>query len=410
MSDGKNYVDINKLLNGAFEEPNKDTKDSLRKRFEQKLIELKMLPTHALEILNIEYRALNGILDGTQKRVDFVTLSKLGTLLEISHTELFQLYVKALEENFKDDLSLSEARKFISENFDLITLRKVGFINSITDFNHIEERINSFFGFNSIFEYKKYNIDVAFSSGAIKPKNELTRDFWITTAIASLYKDNNPYPYNKEALIAYFPKIRWHSTDRENGLLNVTKALYKLGVTVIFQPSMPTLHLRGATFAINEKPCIVLTDYRGFYPTLWFALLHELFHVIFDWEEILANQYHLSDEENDIHNLKLKEERANKFARDYLFSKEKMNKISNFINDKEYVKEFAAQNHVDESFIYLFNAFDSGSENKRAWAMAHKNMPDIKKSIEKIGDKEWNDGVPISDIVNIRKKKIFKTI
>ncbi|MEO6670533.1 MAG: hypothetical protein ABIN36_13705 [Ferruginibacter sp.] len=404
------HNDIDSLLSRVLKDEGNPQKNSLRLKFEQKLVELKMLPTHVLEILNIEYRALNGILDGTQKRIDFITLTKLATLLEIPNTELFQLYVEALEENFKGEVTLSETRKFISENFDLITLRKVGFIDSITDFDHIENRIVSFFGFNSIFEYKKYNIDVAFSSGVIKPKNELTRDFWVNTAISSLSRDNNPYEYNMEALIEYFPKIRWHSTDIENGLLNVAKSLYKLGITLIFQPSMPSLHLRGATFAINDKPCIVLTDYRGFYPTLWFALLHELHHIIFDWEDILVNEYHLSDEENDIHTVKLKEEKANNFAREYLFSKEKMKTVLPYINDNEYVADFANKNHVDKSFIYLFHAFDTGNTNKRAWAMAHKNMPDIKKTVKPIVHQEWNDKVPIKELVSIRKKRIFQTI
>lgn len=385
---------VNALLNGIdFDEDYSKNSLSLRERFDNRIAELGITPTYVLGILNINYRALEGILDGTQRRIDFVTLTKLARFLGITTNLVVRLYIETLERNNPDDLKVADKRTFITTNFDLATLRAANIISSISDFDHIEERLTRILGLRSIFDYNTDEIEAAFSSGATKPRNASTRKYFIEKSRSIFKTLNNPYDYDKEALIKYFPKIRWHSTDVESGLINVIRSLYKLGVTVIFQPKLPSLQLRGATFAVNEKPCIVLTDYRGFYPTLWFALIHELFHVLFDWQEILDKKYHLSDEESDLFVLKQKEDEANDFAREFLFPAKKMEMISDKIlseriSDKNYIKRFALDNHVHQSIIYANYAFDNKHEN--FWAKTQKYMPEINSLLNVLGNNLGN--------------------
>lgn len=385
---------VNALLNGIdFDEDYSKSSLSLRERFDNRIAELGITPTYVLGILNINYRALEGILDGTQRRIDFVTLTKLARFLGITTNLVVRLYIETLERNNPDDLKVADKRTFITTNFDLATLRAANIISSISDFDHIEERLTRILGLSSIFDYNTDEIEAAFSSGATKPRNASTRKYFIEKSRSIFKTLNNPYNYDKEALIKYFPKIRWHSTDVESGLINVIRSLYKLGVTVIFQPKLPSLQLRGATFAVNEKPCIVLTDYRGFYPTLWFALIHELFHVLFDWQEILDKKYHLSDEESDLFVLKQKEDEANDFAREFLFPAKKMEMISDKIlsekiSDKNYIKRFALDNHVHQSIIYANYAFDNKHAN--FWAKTQKHMPEINSLLNELGNNLGN--------------------
>ena len=268
MEDKQKDKFISGLLNSAFKP------DSLKELFDNKLEQLEISPTVALDVLGISYRTLKGILEGTQKTFDHTSLIKIANLLQEPREKVIKLYLDSLDANYPTNASTTpEKIKFIKENFDLAILKKDRFIENLTDFNSIEKRITSRLGLKSIFEYKKPPMDVAFSSGNYKPKNELTRSFWIAAAKACFEEIDNPYEYDKKALLAYFPMIRWHSTDVEHGLLTVIKHLYKLGVTVIYQPPLHTLQLRGATFAVDNKPCVVLTNYVGFYSTLWFALI-----------------------------------------------------------------------------------------------------------------------------------------
>lgn len=394
-------------MNKLFKPEPAARQESLKELFNRRLQELRIPPTNVLDILQISYRTLNGILNGTQKMVDFTNLLKVADFLQMPKQQIVQMYVDELEKNFPRETAAITPEKvaFIKQNFDLVILKKAGFIKSIRDYEDIEAKIVKFFGLRSLLDYKRPPVDVAFSAGRVKPKNEINRTTWIKIAEDIFKELNNTYPYNREALVDYFPSIRWHSTDVKFGLLNVIKELFKIGVTVMYLPPLPSLHLRGATFSVNNKPCIAITDYRGFYPTLWFALIHELFHVIFDWEEIKNNSYHLSDPESEISSVQEKELEADNFAREYLFSKKKMSIVRPHLYNREYVKEFAHNNHVHPSFIYVFNAYDLGEDT--AWKKAQKQNEDISNLVQPF-EVNWDDPKPIAEHASSIKYRIYK--
>lgn len=394
------FNDINTLLNNIVEKP------TLRGLFDKKVKELGLAPTAVLGIIGISYRTLNGTLDGSQKMVDATNLIKIANFLQLPKEQVVQLFIEAVERNFPTETISADKVKFIKQNFNLAVLKKAGFIDSITDFEHIERRIVSRLGLRSLFEYRKPSVDVAFSSGLFKPENDLTRAFWIKAAMACFEEIDNPHDYDRQALIKIFPQIRWHTLNEERGLVEIIKALYKVGITVIFQPALQTLQVRGATFNVNDKPCIVLTNYMGFYSTLWFALIHELFHVLFDWEEIKANKYHLTDDSNEQLSVQEHEREADNFAREYLFSREKMEQVKPYINDVAYVKDFAMNNHVHHSIIYTFIAFDTGKHDRMAWARARRHSPDVTKTIKAI-DLPWPDPKPFEEHLEARKTVIY---
>ena len=113
-------------------------------------------------------------------------------------------------------------------------------------------------------------------------------------------------------------------------MLTVFRALYNVGVTVIFQPMLSRTQIRGATFLINNKPCIVVTDLHKSYPTIWFSLIHELHHVLFDLEELEKVKYHLTGEPDLF---LMQEDKANEFASEYLISAEKLRYIEPLIHN-----------------------------------------------------------------------------
>jgi len=395
------FSDIDALLNGLM----KPEKQTLQELFDKKLQELGMSPTVACKIIEVQPRSLKGILSGSQKVVDVTNLNKLANFLQVPKELVLKLYSDAVEENFPTATITGDKITFIKENFDLAVLRKAGLIDSISDFAHIEKRLTTRLGLKSIFEYRKPSVDIAFSSGNFKAENNLTRAYWVNAASVVFKEIDNPYPYSREELIKLFPTLRWHTTNVDLGLVDVVKQLYKLGITVIFQDSMQTLQLRGATFSVNGKPCIALTNYVGFYSTVWFALIHELYHVLFDWEEIKANKYHLSDDSNEQLSVREREDEADKFAREYLFSEEKIKQVRRYIQDEEYVAEFAAEHHVHPSFLYVFTAKYS-SDNRSAWARARLHSPDVNRAVRLI-DMTCHGDEPVEQTIQKVKHKIY---
>jgi Zn-dependent peptidase ImmA (M78 family) len=318
------------------------------------------------------------------------------------------MYVDSLQRNFPSlTVSNPDKVKFIKENFDLAALKKAGVFSSITDFGQIEERLLARLGLRSIYEYRRPELSVAFSSGHFQPKNVLIRSFWIKAATTCLEEISNPYEYDRKALIDFFPQIRWYSTNVEQGLTEVVKILFRIGVTVIYQPPLQGLQLRGATLAVNEKPCIVLTNLQGFYPTLWFALIHELYHVLFDWQDILENRYHLTDDDDQELTVREREAMADNFAKEYFVPTEKLKSVKRYLTDEAYIEEFAYRNNVHPSFIYIFSAWDANSNNRGPWARARRHDADYKLAIEQL-DLPWSEARPMYDVMKERKNVTYK--
>lgn len=398
MAKKKRDFNVDDLLGSLF------PADKLIDLFDRRLNELNIKPTTALEILEIEYRALQGILNGTSKRVDMINFLKLASFLKIPREKVISLYFNEIERNFPESMGFSENKiEFINQHFDLATLKKAGFIQSITDYKHIEERIKEHFGFKTVFEYKLPSKEVAFSAGVRQPKNLFTRLFWLNAAVDAFEEFENPYPYSQKALMAYFPEIRWHSTDVERGLTSVIGDLYKLGVTVIYQSTLPSLHLRGATMEVNDKPCIVITDYRGFYTTLWHALCHELSHVLFDFNEIKEHTYHISEDNEEDLSVAHKEKEADEFARGYLFAKEKLAKAKAHITNRRYIINMAAEYQIHPSFIYTYYAYDYGHIDDKAWIRAKQFNPPFEELISKM-ENPWTTPKPIKEHVQKLKE------
>lgn len=390
-----NQEDIDLYLDNIL---NQD-KQSLQELFDQKISELNIAKTSAFKIMDVQPLTMKGILEGSQKQVDVLNLVKLSNFLQIPLEQIIALFVESVEKTFPilKNVTANEVN-FIKENFDLAALKKAGLIDSLSDFDHIKKRIMGRLGLKSIFEYKRPTIDIAFSAGTFKPETNLTRAFWISSALSNLGEINNPNTFDRDALLKLFPSISWYSTKIEDGLLEVSKLLFKIGITVIYQQPLQSLKIRGATFSHSGKPAIILSNYTGFYATLWFALIHELYHVLFDWNEIKANRYHITDDTNEQLSVQEREREADNFAREFLFSKDKMNFIKRYLNDFEYVKNYAITNHIDPSIIYVFNAFDTQSTNRSAWARAKKYSPSIEKCKKPL-NWHWNDSREIDEAI-----------
>lgn len=393
------YREVDALLGGLFHS------DSLRERFDKKIKELGISSTAATNIIGVQLRALNGILDGNQKTIDITIISKLASFLQLPREKIVNLYLDEVEKNFSTATISANKIEFIKANFDLAVLRKSKWIDSITDFAHIEKRLASRLGLKSILEYKKPSIDVAFCVGTRELKNELTRAVWIGAAQACFEEIDNPYRYDRDGLIKLFPRLRWYTMNAERGFAEVIRLLYQLGVTLVLQPSLPTLQLRGATFNHRGKPCIIVTDYVGFYPTLWFALFHELYHVLFDWEEIKENQYHITDDDNKELSAQEHEKEVNDFAGEYLFSREKVNMVKRLLHDEAYVKRFAADNQVHPSVVYSQCAFYL-PKSRSAWALARNHSPIASETVIKFGIALEN-GEPVEELVQPLKKILY---
>lgn len=379
----------------------------LRKLFDARLKAEGLSFSAALASLKVEHRALNGALDATQKRHDLLMLNRLAEFLQVPFDKLVTELVENLEINYAYEVSATKKEEFIRRNFNLPYLKQIGLIDDPKDLQDVEKTLVEHFGYDSIFDYEKEAIGIAYSSGKPKSKTNFEKDFWAARSAKVLSGINNFFPYDRNKLKAYIPHIRWHSMNEKKGLFQVIRDLFKLGVTVIMRPYDSKLYARAATLAIKDKPGIVLTPYSQHYPTIWFALLHELHHVLFDWDEIRDLTYHITGE---LDLFSMKETEADEFATNMLLQSAKFEQVKPHIDNRTFVEEFAKVNQIHPSIIYIRYCREMQDVDEDIWAKYLQFIPKQSEALPALPGNPWQSRVALKEIAKQTQEEYFKGI
>lgn len=373
---------IDDILNKSFQYNG----PSLEDLFKYKLENSGLTKTQFEKLSGMERRSLDAILDKTSKQTDIIKLLKLAEFLEIDFNELLIIHLndRPLEEI--TELQSSMDITFINKFFDLKTLISLRFIDKNDSLEVLKDRICNFFDIDSIYDYDR-ELNEAFYSRTKKLFSDKMKDFWIKSSYKYFELIDNQNDYNRQSLIELIPKIKPYTQNVETGLLTVFQALYNIGVTIVFQPSLPKTQIRGATFLIKNKPCIVITDFNKNYATIWFALIHELHHVLFDLETIEKTNYHLSGEPDLF---LIQEDKANEFASEYLFSSEKMRYIEKMIHNRFMVEKFAKECQIHPCIIYSQYQWRQSQIAKDYWSAFKEYFPNIKGVTKKLNVSNWD--------------------
>jgi len=374
---------ISKILNKSF-----DLQEgfSLEHLLKEKLEISKLSKTQFEKLSGLQRRSLDGILQKTSKQTDINNLLKLGEFLDLDIETLLILHYSNRSSEEIKELQNSMELTYINKFFDLKTLVDLGFINKDDSLEILKKRICVFFGIDTIYDFEK-ELNDALYSRTKKAYSDKMKDFWVKSSYKYFELIDNPNDYLRNDLIDLIPKIKPYTQNVKSGLLTVFQALYDVGVTVVFQPKLPKTQIRGATFLINNKPCIVITDLNKNYATVWFALIHELHHVLFDLEILEKTKYHLSGEPDLF---LLQEDKANEFASEYLLSSEKMKYIEKLIENPLMVDKFAKDCQIHPCIIYAQYQWRESKKGNDYWGAFKKYFPVLKAATKKLNVASWD--------------------
>lgn len=351
-------------------------------------------------------RLLTRIESGETKSIDFIQILKIAQFFGVELGLISKYYVASLKPAQVGEIDKARIAKYIIEQFDIDGLKNIGFIKDKNDIKAIEQRITTFFGLRSIFDYDKINQVSLFSRTKNKSDDKM-REFWLNSAVYQFEKINNPNRFDISTLKVLVTKIRSHTTNEKSGFLRVIKALYNIGITVIIQPYLIKTQVRGATMLVNNKPCIIITDYNKSYPTIWFALMHELYHVIFDLEILQSLKYHMTDKTSSDFTL-ANEELANIFARDLLFPLKNLEFVTPFITSEALVNEYAINNNIHPSIIYSFYCYERNKAGKNVYSKFMKYIPTSEKLLTAVQSNPF-ESINITDGID-KIKEILEPI
>lgn len=374
---------IRDLLHKSFQINPEITFDKLLK---QKLKETGLSKTQFERLSGLQRRSVDGIIYKTAKYTDVTTLLKLGEFLGLTLEQTIQLHFKDQPASGIKELQNAMDITFINKFFDLKTLASLGFIDKKASVENLSQRICEFFGIENIYEYDQELGEALYSRTKRSFDNKM-KDFWIKASYRYFELIGNPNDYSREELKKLVPRIKPYTQNVREGLLTVFRALYNVGVTVVFQPMLPKTQIRGATFVIDGKPCIVITDLNKNYATVWFALIHELYHVLFDMELLDKTKYHLTGEPDLF---LIQEDKANEFASEYLFSESRMRYIEPLINNHLMVSKFAKECEVHPSIIYSQYQFRQSERGRNYWGAFKEHFPDIELAKKNLYVSNWD--------------------
>ncbi len=108
------------------------------------------------DALRLQRGSLQRILSGEAQKMDVMTLLKVSQFLNVDVRELLENFVSQADEPALKDLELAKMAGFITRNFDIPRLKKLGFLDDTKDYNSIAQRITSFFGYSSIYELHRW--------------------------------------------------------------------------------------------------------------------------------------------------------------------------------------------------------------------------------------------------------------
>lgn len=374
---------INDILEKTFLSLELDLSNELQ----SKLDEYNISKSKAISLLGIEKKTFEEIIKGEAKHPSLINVIKIANFLDLDIHEIIPSVLKNQTEAGIRSIQNAEKATFLAKNFDLKNLGKAGFFQKDSesdDVDALEKRILLFFGFSSLKEFQ--NESAPLYSKTKRPFSDRMKTFWINSAYQCFRKINNPNPFDREALKELLPKIKPYCQDVETGLLIVCKALYSVGVTVIIQNHLTLTGVRGGTFVIDEKPCIVLTDLNKRYTTIWETLIHELSHVLFDFAIIKANIYHLSGDPD----LFLIEGKAEEFAREYFCGLEEYKFIKPHISNPFMVRRLAKDLEIHPAFVYSsFRQFEDLLNGKNYYKAFTEFFPPIYETLKNLPSITW---------------------
>lgn len=336
------------------------------------------------QALSVNRRTVQRILKREAQKIDLDTFQKIQQFLDISPSELLDTYNASLESEDLRELERAKKAGYISRTFNLDKLKREGFISSDRDFDEIENRVEQFFGLNSIYEFGTNEEIPMFSRTRRNYSNKMLR-FWVVSALHQIRLLDNPNPFDRDMLKRIVPRLKGLTRDEEGGLLRAARALYSAGVIVVVQGYLTGTQIRGATFFVNDQPAIVLTDFNKRFDTVWFALLHELYHVLKDLKRIEKLGYHISGKEQDLFVSQMSEEDADEFASEFLLSEAKLDHIRKFIDIPEVVREHAEKWNVHPGIIYGRYTYEHGEYEKYK-----RYIPEPDRVVEKLRVHPWD--------------------
>ena len=133
----------------------------------------------------------------------------------------------------------------------------------------------------SVLSQRDFLVQYRTSVSEVTDVNVINANAWVQTAI-NLGTQRNVEPFNKKKLLEAIPEIRDMTVQNPKDFYpRLKELLANCGVVLVLLPNLKNCGVNGAVKWLGkEKVVLALNDRRKYADTFWFALFHELGHVL----------------------------------------------------------------------------------------------------------------------------------
>ena len=255
------------------------------------------------------------------------------------------------EKNYRLEIAkIDEAEKILTtkewvDNFPLVAMKKLNWINFENSTISKANSIYAFFGVSSqdayFNYYHKYVYETAYRMSTSNGKNPFAVSVWLRQGELQAEKIGtvNYDPQKFKSVLVDIKSIMINHTDKFFSELQSVCA--SVGVKVVHTPCLPGTNLHGSTRWIKDNPLIQLSNLYNRNDIFWFTFFHEVGHILKHGKrEIFVEGLKYSSEET------LKEKEADDFAIKQTLTIEQENEIK---------RNLPLTNHSILSFANKFN-------------------------------------------------------
>lgn len=222
-------------------------------------------------------------------------------------------------------------------------------IHAVEDVKNTSDRIKqlcSYLKISNLNVLSKTDFLANFRTGIsnVQEKNIICANAWLQAAI-NIAQSENIKQYDEKELLNNIDKIRAMTVQEpEDFMPKLKKIFMQCGISFVLLPKLKNSGINGAVKWINpNKVLLAINDRRQYADTFWFALFHEIKHVLQKNIKQTMISYNIADK--DYQSL---EKEADTFAMNVLIPEEK---YSGFIHkgnfDISSVKKFAHEININ---------------------------------------------------------------
>lgn len=233
--------------------------------------------------LQVSSKYVSDLVNGRISLTDDMVL-RLSTVFGTSTKLWLNLNQKYIEKKLEIDKKMKiDGECEIAKQIDYSFWKNLGLVKDTKVLTEKVEELQKFFQVASlsVLNQRDFLVQYRTSISNISDVNVINANAWVQTAI-NIGKSRIVNSYNRKKLLEAIPVIREMTIENPDVFMpKLVQLLADCGVVLVLLPNLKNCGINGAVKWINkEKVVLALNDRRKFADVFWFALFHELGHVL----------------------------------------------------------------------------------------------------------------------------------